>query len=152
MPVAPSLSVRVRSLGELSVPELRRRYTALTGRSTKTDNRPWLVRVLAEHMTEGQRVEGRNARRALARALQSALAPRTKPDVVNDPRIPPIGSVLKRRHGDRLIEVKVTRKGFRFQGRLYRSLSAVAREATGSHWNGLLWFGLTPRSRDRRPS
>jgi hypothetical protein len=35
--------------------------------------------------------------------------------------------------------------GFEYQGRRYRSLSAIAREATGTRWNGLLFFGLTKR-------
>ena len=51
--------------------------------------------------------------------------------------------MLKKRHGDEVVEVKVTRTGFTFRGRVYRSLSAVAREVTGARWNGLLWFGLT---------
>ena len=32
--------------------------------------------------------------------------------------------------------------GFEWQGRPYRSLSAVARAITGTRWNGPLFFGL----------
>ncbi len=32
--------------------------------------------------------------------------------------------------------------GFEYQGRRYKSLSAVARAVTGTRWNGPLWFGL----------
>lgn len=32
--------------------------------------------------------------------------------------------------------------GFEWQGRPYRSLSAVARAITGTRWNGLVFFGL----------
>jgi hypothetical protein len=35
--------------------------------------------------------------------------------------------------------------GFEYQSQHYRSLSAVAREVTGTHWNGLSFFGLTER-------
>jgi hypothetical protein len=38
-------------------------------------------------------------------------------------------------------------KGFEWNGRPYRSLSAIAREVTGQRWNGLLFFGLTKRAR-----
>ncbi len=144
------LPARIRALRTLSVPDLRRRYEELSGRTTKTDNRPWLVGAIYRRMVEGEDVEGRNARRALARALHAALQPRRRPAQTHDPRIPPIGSVLRREHGDRIVEVNVVRDGFRFEGRLYPSLSAIAREVTGAHWNGLLWFGLTGRSRDSK--
>lgn len=32
--------------------------------------------------------------------------------------------------------------GFEHEGKIYRSLSAVATAITGSHWNGFLFFGL----------
>jgi hypothetical protein len=34
--------------------------------------------------------------------------------------------------------------GFDYEGTIYRSLSAVAHAVTGAHWNGYLFFGLTP--------
>jgi hypothetical protein len=39
-------------------------------------------------------------------------------------------------------EVTVTRDGFEWQGRPYRSLSAIARAITGTRWNGWVFFGL----------
>jgi hypothetical protein len=33
--------------------------------------------------------------------------------------------------------------GFEFDGEIYRSLSAIAQEATGTKWNGFLFFNLT---------
>ena len=38
--------------------------------------------------------------------------------------------------------VTVTTDGFEWQGRPYRSLSAIARAITGTRWNGLVFFGL----------
>jgi Protein of unknown function (DUF2924) len=38
--------------------------------------------------------------------------------------------------------VTVRDDGFEYQGRLYKSLSAVARAITGTRWNGLIFFGL----------
>ena len=42
--------------------------------------------------------------------------------------------------------------GFEYRGRLYRSLSVVAREITGAHWSGPRFFGLRrgTRSADAR--
>ena len=33
--------------------------------------------------------------------------------------------------------------GFEFDGEIYRSLSAIAQEVTGTKWNGFLFFSLT---------
>ena len=41
--------------------------------------------------------------------------------------------------------VVVTVDGFEWQGRPYRSLSAIARAITGTRWNGLVFFGLKNR-------
>jgi hypothetical protein len=41
--------------------------------------------------------------------------------------------------------VTVLEQGFAFQGRRYQSLSIIAREITGTRWNGDSFFGLTPK-------
>ena len=38
--------------------------------------------------------------------------------------------------------VTVTQDGFEWQGRPYKSLSAIARAITGTRWNGWVFFGL----------
>jgi hypothetical protein len=38
--------------------------------------------------------------------------------------------------------VDVTDNGFVFDGKTYRSLSAIARRITGAHWSGPRFFGL----------
>lgn len=43
---------------------------------------------------------------------------------------------------DRRYEVIVLADGYEFEGRTFRSLSAVAREITGTRWNGKVFFGL----------
>ena len=41
--------------------------------------------------------------------------------------------------------VTVLHEGYEWQGRPYKSLSAVARAITGTRWNGWLFFGLKNR-------
>jgi hypothetical protein len=53
-----------------------------------------------------------------------------------------LGAILRRNWEGRQIEVVVEADGFRFGGKLYASLSAVARAATGTRWNGPRFFGL----------
>ena len=60
-------------------------------------------------------------------------------------RLPQPGTLLRRRHQGRDIVVKVLERGFEYESKHYRSLSALAREVTGTRWNGLLFFGLAER-------
>ncbi|WP_379548267.1 DUF2924 domain-containing protein [Qipengyuania sp. DSG2-2] len=39
--------------------------------------------------------------------------------------------------------VTVLEKGFEYDGKTWRSLSAIAKAITGTHWNGPRFFGLT---------
>jgi hypothetical protein len=39
-------------------------------------------------------------------------------------------------------KVTVLVEGFEWEGRRYKSLSAVARAITGTRWNGLTFFGV----------
>ena len=49
--------------------------------------------------------------------------------------------------------VTVTSEGFEWQGRPYRSLSAIARAITGTRWNGWVFFGVRgARARTRTRS
>ena len=52
------------------------------------------------------------------------------------------GTVLAREWKGGRHEVIVMPEGFEYQGKPYRSLSAVARDITGTSWNGLVFFGL----------
>ncbi len=46
-------------------------------------------------------------------------------------------------------EVAILADGFTYEGRTYDSLSAIAREITGSRWNGPRFFGLRRDANER---
>ena len=52
------------------------------------------------------------------------------------------GALLKREWQGGGVEVEVAQDGFRWEGRVYRSLSAVATAIAGVKWNGPRFFGL----------
>jgi hypothetical protein len=52
------------------------------------------------------------------------------------------GAILARSWKGRKIEVMVEEQGFRWEGKLYASLSAAATAIAGSRWNGPRFFGL----------
>ena len=57
------------------------------------------------------------------------------------------GTVLRREWDGVLHEVRVEAGGFVWQGVTYTSLSKVAREITGTNWNGPRFFGLRPKAK-----
>ncbi len=62
-----------------------------------------------------------------------------------DTRLPMPGTVLVREWKGREVRVTVLPDGFEYEGRLYDSLSPIAREVTGTRWNGFVFFQLQPR-------
>ena len=55
------------------------------------------------------------------------------------------GSRLVREWGGETHDVLVLEDGFEWNGERRHSLSAIAREITGTHWSGPRFFGLKPR-------
>ena len=54
----------------------------------------------------------------------------------------PVGARVSREYRGVRHDVEVVANGVLYEGRRFRSLSAVAREITGVHWNGPRFFGL----------
>jgi len=147
----------IPALQRLTVRQLRARYAAVYGEGTAAANRAWLVRRIAyrlQVLAEGDLSE-RARRRAAELANDADLRlypPRTEPAVPKpeappaplprDGRLPPPGTVLARPYRGETLQVRVLDDGFEFHGRVYASLSAVAKAATGSHCNGFLFFRL----------
>ena len=78
---------------------------------------------------------------------QGARAQRRKPKDTH----PLAGTRLVREWNGQRHEVTAVEGGFEYNGRRYRSLSAVAKAITGAHWSGPQFFGLrTPRKDGRQ--
>jgi hypothetical protein len=61
------------------------------------------------------------------------------------PRIKPGARLVREWHG-RTHAVVVTEDGFEFEGKLYQSLTGIARKITGAAWSGPRFFGLARRA------
>ncbi len=92
--------------------------------------------------------ENANLRQGTIPASRTATASVVRPRA--DTRVPMPGSLLIRKYKGRTIVVKVFPTGFEFEGRRYTSLSAIASEITGTHWNGYAFFQLGKEARDGR--
>ena len=56
------------------------------------------------------------------------------------------GTILTREYKGELHQVTVLPDGFEHAGKVYRSLSGIAKTITGTQWSGALFFGLRKRS------
>lgn len=150
----------IEKLRLLPVADLRARYLELFGEETTSRNKDYLFKRLAYRMQE--RKYGGLTAKARARAatlaedapIRRRLTPTTEaPEAVReppsnrDPRLPPAGTELKRAFGGAEHVVTVLEDGFTFRGKTYRSLSEIAREITGTRWNGYGFFGLLRKER-----
>ena len=59
-----------------------------------------------------------------------------------DKRLPIPGTIVAKEYKGTILEIKVLEKTFEYNNKQYRSLTAIAKEITGAHWNGYLFFGL----------
>ena len=150
----------VAMLERLSVGQLRQRFAELFGETTKASNRTWLVKRIAWRMqalAEGDLSERARRRAAeLARDADLRLnSPQSQANTTPPPpepasmpapvdqRLPPPGTILTRPYKGQLVQVQVLTDGFAYAGRVYASLSGVAKAITGSHTNGFLFFRNT---------
>jgi hypothetical protein len=154
---------QIDELTRMTVGQLKQKYLEIFGEESRSNHKQFLFRRIAwriQAIAEGGLSE-RARRRALEIANDADLrirAPRTmfgrdttidpKLSITRklagglDPRLPPAGSFLERDYKGRRVIVKVLVDGFEFEGQIYRSLSAIAREVTGTKWNGFLFFNL----------
>jgi hypothetical protein len=154
-------------LADMPVAALKERYLEVFGEATRSANKQWLIRRIAwriQALAEGDLSERARRRAAeLARDADVRLRPPTIPVALpppdgarlmtvtgrivrqTDERMPVPGTVLHREYRGVKHEVQVLPSGFEYEGKVYRSLSAVAAAITGSHWNGFHFFGLTTK-------
>jgi hypothetical protein len=103
-------------------------------------SRNYLISRLAYRIQELAYGGLKPATRARLDALADALDPKAaRKRVVNGPVV---GTQLIREWRGTEHKVTVLADGFEWEGRRYKSLSAVARAITGTRWNGLTFFGV----------
>ncbi len=147
--VQADVIAQIEALRGMTVGQLRLKWRELYGEDTRSGNREHLWRRLAWRVQElayGGLSERAQARiKELGDDLRMLPSRRWQPaqGSVRDRRIPKPSVVLSRRYHGQEIRATVLEDGFEWNGRRYRSLSALAREVTGQRWNGLLFFGLT---------
>jgi hypothetical protein len=156
----------VAALQRMTVKQLKQKYAEVFGEDTNGNNKAWLVKRIAWRMQA--RAEGGLSDRARRRASELAddadlrmnpppmkAAPPVAEEVPvrvlkfqPDDRVPPPGTVITRKYKGEVLHVRVRSDGFEYEGKVYASLSAVAKAITGSHCNGYHFFRLGDQGGD----
>ncbi len=144
------LEDEIARLRDLDLPTLRARWRSVFRRQAPEPlPRHLLFRVLAYRLQaerlgdldqETVHLLDRIASVSGGKGLRSVLGNRSRFDRLQ------LGSMLVREWDGARHRVEVLDKGFAWNGKTYRSLSAVALAMTGTRWSGPRFFGL----RDRR--
>ena len=160
------LDQHIDQLRQMTTAQLKLRYRELFGQPSHSNHKAYLFRRVAWRMqalAEGTLSERAReyAREIGADADLRLCAPKkaieTEPPIrvseasrQLDPRVPPPGTQLIKRYKDETLTVTVLDDGYRYGDRIYKSLSAIARQVTGTQWNGYVFFGLRLRQEHDR--
>ena len=157
-----NIGKEVAKMQKMTVPELRVRYAEVFGEESRAGNKAWFVKRIAWRLQS--QAEGNLSERARQRAAELANdadvrmnPPKAKPVATppapgtetgtlvapGDNRLPLPGTTLSREYKGQTLQIKVLPKGFEFEGEVYKSLSAVAKQITGQHMNGFSFFRLS---------
>ena len=153
--MAETIVAQIAALKPMTVGQLREVYREKFGEASNSRNKVWLFKRIAwriQELAEGGLSE-RAKKRAeeLARDADLRLRPPKghklpeAPASKRDPRLPAHGTELKREFNGKEYVVQVGDASFTYKGKEYRSLSAIAKEITGTQWNGFLFFGLVTK-------
>jgi hypothetical protein len=145
IPIVPRDTVlpRLAALKGATTAELKQQWRALFGKEPPPFSRQYLQSRLAyriQELTYGGLKPATVARlEALGEQLDggNVVIRRTR---VDDKPI--AGTRLIREYQGVEHSVTVGNDGYEWQGRPYRSLSAIARAITGTRWNGWTFFGI----------
>lgn len=129
----------IAELGELDVGQLRERWFQHFGNPPMIQSADVLRHAFADRLQRS--VEGADAKldKQIAE-LVSRHRPGHRPKL-RTTRFKP-GARLERLWKGERYQVEVLAEGFRWNGTDYKTLSQVAREITGTRWNGPRFFGL----------
>jgi hypothetical protein len=153
--MSTSIVKQIADLERASMADLQHRWQQLIGTEPPRYNREFLVRRLAhrlQELTHGGLSQ--SARTKMDRLLDGAGydeigAARTDRRPAQGRReLPVLGTRLIREWNGERHEVTVVQGGFEYQGRRYRSLSAIASAITSTHWNGPAFFGLRSKRKE----
>ena len=141
---------QLAALQRLSVNELKAKWETLLGTAAPNNARAFLelrIGYRIQELTYGGL--SRETRRALDLLADEVEGKISRKGMSVDARNPQPGTRLLREWDGVEHSVTVLADGYDWQGRKYRSLSAIAKAITGTSWNGFRFFALGGNRRKR---
>ena len=148
------LMTEIAALEKASVEELQKRYKELYGEDTASANKTYLLRKIAYRLHELEygslSIEAKHRLEELIVTYDPINNKTLRLDKVminqtistKDKRLPIPGTTITKEYKGSIYKVRVLEKGFEYNGKIYKSLTAIAYEITGSHWNGYSFFKM----------
>jgi len=149
---------QIEALKDASIEKLQTKHVELFGGQEATsDNKVYLIRRIVYKLQEleygGLSEKAKNRLTELIaiydpinnKDMRPEMTMETdarKKSIGRDRRLPIPGSVIVKEYRGKHIEAKVLENGFEYNGKIYKTLTAIAEEVTGAHWNGYLFFNL----------
>ena len=138
-----SIPARLAALKTMPMPELKAQWRDLFDSEAPLFNRRYLENRLAYRIQElaygGLKPETSRRLEILGQHYDNGNVATRR--IRHDAK-PVAGTRLVREYRGVEHTVTVLVDGYEWEGRPYRSLSAIARAITGTRWNGLVFFGL----------
>ncbi len=152
--MSDSVLRQVADLQNLTYEQLKDLWRTLNGSEPPAYNRRYIISRLAYRIQEiAYGGLSDDAHEKMSEALkrhgynEDGMPARSGDRRVSSSRnLPIIGSKIVREWNGKRYEVIALRDGFEFEGRKYRSLTAIVKAITGTHWNGRKFFGVAGRS------
>lgn len=147
-----SLLRQIADLQHMSYEELKERWAMLYGGTPPAYNRTFIIKRLAYRLQElaygGLSEQAQTKMRDVLQTYgfdQNGCdlnKRQTQREKRRRAEMPVAGTRLVRNWNGRRYEVIVVPGGFEYEGKKYRSLTAVTKAITGTHWNGKAFFGF----------
>jgi hypothetical protein len=153
-----NLLTKIMSHKDASLEELKKKYSELfDNKPAPSNNKTYLWKKIAYKLQEleygGLSVETQGKIQKLIQKYDpvnnKTMRPEDttqdqskKPNLRRDKRLPIPGTVITKEYKGIKLQVKILESGFEYSSKVYKTLTAIAKEVTGAHWNGYLFFNL----------
>ncbi|HNX82243.1 MAG TPA: DUF2924 domain-containing protein [Candidatus Omnitrophota bacterium] len=153
------INLELDVLKQLSTERIQEKYKELFSlKELPCDNKMHLLKRIAYKLQE--QVMGGLSKKAKARLEELTLRydpvnnKALRPQVMSagvvvqslpflrDKRLPIPGTIIRKKYKNQELIVRVLENGFEYNGKKFKTLTAVAGEITGAHWSGYSFFGL----------
>jgi len=137
---------QLAALKNLNLEQLREKWKSLYGTEAPGYKKQFLFKRLSYRIQElfygGLSEQSRSYLKNIAQSDPAATVKCKISQVKKSSDIILPGTRFVRIWKEERHEVITHEDGFEYKGRIFRSLSAIAREITGTRWNGKIFFGV----------